>query len=325
MKKIEMIKGAKKLVDECTKVKEGENVLIITDTGTSFSIAEVLAIACKERGAETVIIIMSPLQIEGNDPPLPIAEAMQKVQVVFLALSRSIFHSPSRVKATKAGARCFAISEFTEEDMFRGAIEANFLETKEFGERLGGALQKAKGARITTPAGTDIYLDFRGRPEKVLILNGICHQPGDAVPIILETAISPKVGTAQGVVVCDASITFFKPGLIKEPVRAVVKDGMVTDISGGAEARKLTDALAALGDPTVYNVAELGIGFNPKAKMTGIQTQDKGVYGTCHIGLGSNISWGGNIKAATHFDFVMYAPKIELDGITILENYQFKL
>jgi 2,5-dihydroxypyridine 5,6-dioxygenase len=308
MKKIEMIIGAKKIVDECTKVKQGENVLIITDTGEPFSI----------------IIIMSPHQIEGNDPPPTVAEAMLKAHVIFLALSRSIFHSHSRVRATKLGARCFAFSEFTEEDMCRGAIEADFLKMKGLGEKLGNVLRKAKEARITTPAGTDLYLDFKGRPEKILILNGICHQPGDAVAIILETAISPKVGSAQGVVVF-ASTTFFKPGLIREPIRAVVKDGMVTDISGGAEATKLSEELAALCDPKLYNVAELGIGFNPKAKMTGIQTQDKGVYGTCHIGFGSNISWGGEIKAATHYDFIMYTPKIVLDGTTILENYQFNL
>lgn len=104
-----------------------------------------------------------------------------------------------------------------------------------------------------------------------------------------------------------------------------IKNGMVTEIGGGTEARKLSDLLTEMGDPMVYNVAELGIGLNPKAKITGAKTQDKGVYGTCHIGLGSNITWGGNIKAATHFDLIMYAPKIDLDGITILENYKFNL
>ena len=110
----------------------------------------------------------------------------------------------------------------------------------------------------------------------------------------------------------------------------MVKDGIVTEISGGADARKLADALAALEDPMVYNVAELGIGLNPMAKlsmtkMTGSQSQDKGIYGTCHIGAGSNITWGGNIKVTTHFDFILYAPKIELDGNVLLENYQFNL
>ncbi len=52
MKTVEIIKGAKKLANECTRVKENENVLIVTDRVTPLSIAEVLASACKERGAE---------------------------------------------------------------------------------------------------------------------------------------------------------------------------------------------------------------------------------------------------------------------------------
>ena len=326
MKKIEMVKGAKKLVDDCARVQAGENVLIITDTVGPLAIAETLSMVCKERGAEPVIMIMSPLPVGGNDPPPPVAEAMLKAQVIFTVLSQGIFHSPSRVRAGKAGARGISLSQF-EEDMFRGAIEADFIEAKKLGERLGGALRKAKEARITTPAGTDLTLDLKGRGEGekgVLVFTNIAHQPGEFGIMILEVAISPNVGTAQGVIVCDANITFFKPGLMpKEPIRAIVKDGMITEITGGTEARMLAESLAALGDPMVYNVAELGIGYNPKAKMTGRQSQDKGVYGTCHIGAGSNITWGGEIKAATHFDFLMYAPKIVLDGVVILENYKF--
>ncbi len=324
MKRIEMIKGAKKLVEDCTDVKEGENVLILTDTRMPLTIAEVLAIACKERGAETMIIIMSPPAVEhGWEPPPPVMEAVQKAQVVFFVFSRTTFAGSSRPKAAKAGARCINFSEMTEEDLYRGAIEVNFLEMKEFGNRLADALRKVKEARITTPAGTDLYLDFRGRLEKVLILNGICRQPGEAKAINLEVAISPK--SAQGTIVCDASITLFKPGLIKEPVRGTIKDGKLVDISGGYEAKKLSSMLAAYNDPNVYNVVEFGVGFNPKAILTGAQSQDRGVYGTCHIGFGANTNWGGNIKSAAHFDFVLSAPKIEIDGVTLVENYKFHI
>lgn len=268
---------------------------------------------------------MSPIPVEGNDPPPPIAEAMQKAQVLFLACSQSIFHAHARIRAQNAGARGISISQFTEEEMYRGAIEANFLETKELVDKAADALRKAKEARLTTPAGTDLYLDLKGQGGGVASLNNVCHKPGEFGVMILEASISPKVGKAQGVIVCDASVTHLKPGLVKEPIRAVVKDGMVKEISGGVEARKLVDILEATRDPMVYNVAELGIGLNPKAKMIGVMTQDQGVYGTCHIGVGSNITWGGNIKAATHFDLIMYKPKLELDGITILENYQFNL
>lgn len=331
MKEIEMIRGAKKIVEECTNVKEGENVLIITDTTMPLNIAKVLAMACREKGAETMIMIMSPLPIEGNDPPPPIAEAMKKAQVIFMILSQGFLHSASRLRAAQAGARGITLPQFTEEDLYRGPIEADFAENRKLAERVGAALRKAKEARITTRIGTDIYLNLEGGGKRVKTFPYVCRQPGEFCGMIFETNTSPNVGTAQGIIVCDACISFFKPGLIpQEPVRAVVKDGMVTEISGGADARKLADALAALDDPMVYNVAELGIGLNPMAKlsmtkMTGSQSQDKGIYGTCHIGAGSNITWGGNIKAATHFDFILYAPKIELDGNVLLENYQFNL
>ncbi len=325
MKMIEMVKGAKKIVDELTNVKKGENVLIITDTGMPFSIAETLAMVCKEREAEPVITIMSPVLVDFDDPPPTIGEAMQKADVIFMACSRSIFHSKSRIRAMKTGARCFTFAYFTEEDMFRGAIENDFLKTKDLGDRIGAAFAKAKEARVTTPAGTDVYFDLRGRPEKVLVLNAICHERGESKAMILEVAISPKVGSAQGVIVCDASVNILHSGLLQEPVRGIIKNGNLSDITGGKEAKNLADLLASYDDPLVYNVCELAVGFNPKAKMTGNQTQDKGVYGSCHIGFGSNISWGGDIKAGAHYDFMMYAPKMELDGVTILENYKFSL
>ena len=325
VKQIEMIRGARKLVDDCTKVKEGEIVFIITDTGMPFSIAETIAMAARERGAEVMISLMSPQAVEGNDPPLPIVQAMQSADVIFMACSRSIFHSPSRVQASKNGARGISVTEFTEDDMFRGAIEANFLETKELIEKVSEKLRGASEARITSPAGTDLYLDLKGRQDGVAALNNLCHEPGLFGVLILEASTSPNVGTAQGTIVCDASITLLKPGLVSEPVIAPVKNGMITDITGGIEAKKLKDLLDATNDPKVYNIAELGIGLNPNAKMTGVQTQDEGVFGTAHIGVGSNITWGGKIKAATHFDFIMYSPKIELDGKVILENYNFNV
>ena len=320
-----MIKGAKKLVDECVKVKEGENVLIITDTGMPLSIAETLAIACNERGADAMITLMTPRSGAVIDAPPPLAEAMQKAQVIFMVLSQGIYHAPSTMRARNAGARGISLKDWREEDLCRGTIEANFLETKELIKKVGDSFRKAKEAQVTSPAGTKIYFDLKGRTEGVLELDNLCHQPGQFGIMVLEASISPKEGTAQGVIVCDASVTLLKPGLVNEPVRALVKDGMVTEISGGIEAKKLSDLLAAKGDPMVYNVAELGVGLNPMGKITGVQSHDEGAFGMCHIGIGHNTAWGGRVKAPTHFDFVMYAAKIELDGITLLENYKFNL
>ena len=78
-------------------------------------------------------------------------------------------------------------------------------------------------------------------------------------------------------------------------------------------------------DPNVYNIAELGVGLNPKCKMTGVMLDDEGVLGSAHIGIGSNITLGGNLKAAIHYDLVLWQPTIKLDGKILLKNGDLKL
>jgi len=57
MKRIETIRGARTIVETCAGVKAGENVLIITDTNM-VEIAEVLAMAVKERDAEPILAVI---------------------------------------------------------------------------------------------------------------------------------------------------------------------------------------------------------------------------------------------------------------------------
>ena len=114
-------------------------------------------------------------------------------------------------------------------------------------------------------------------------------------------------------------------GVLTEPVTARVEKGMIVDIHGGSQAKILADDLARRQDPQVYNVAELGVGLNPKCIMQGIMLEDEGVYGSVHIGIGTNITLGGKVKAAIHYDLIMYGATVAMDGRVILENGQVRL
>jgi leucyl aminopeptidase (aminopeptidase T) len=59
--------------------------------------------------------------------------------------------------------------------------------------------------------------------------------------------------------------------------------------------------------------------------MTGIMLDDEGVFGSVHIGIGTNLTLGGNIKAAVHYDLLMWNATIELDGKAILEKGDLKI
>ena len=53
--------------------------------------------------------------------------------------------------------------------------------------------------------------------------------------------------------------------------------------------------------------------------------KDEGVFGSVHIGIGTNIALGGNVKAAIHCDLLMYGAAIELEGDIVLEKGEVRL
>ena len=317
MKNIEMMRGAKKLIDTCAKVQEGETVLIVADTN-KVKIAEVIASAAYERNAEVIITIMAPRKVHGEEPPKAIAEAMKKVNVFFIPVSKSITHTRAVKEAAEAGVRGLVLTDWNEDIMISGGIEADFGAQKPVCKKIAQLFAKGERAHLTTPLGTDLSLNLEGRRGNALTC---VVEPGEfsTVPTI-EANFSPNEGTAEGTIIADASIPYLGIGVLTEPVKVKVHKGMITEIMGGIQAKILKDNLEKQNDPMVFNIAELGIGLNPKARMCGIMLEDEGVFGVVHIGIGTNITLGGKIKAAVHYDLLMYNATLNLDGSLILKD-----
>lgn len=146
-------------------------------------------------------------------------------------------------------------------------------------------------------------------------------EKGEFSPVpTVEANVSPLEGTANGVIVANASIPYVGIGLLEEPVVCHVKDGFITSIQGGRQAQMLRDDLEAKEDPGVYNIAELGVGLNPACRFCGFMLEDEGVHGSVHIGIGTNITLGGTLKAACHYDLIMTRPTVTADKITVLKD-----
>ena len=107
--------------------------------------------------------------------------------------------------------------------------------------------------------------------------------------------------------------------MLEQPVVVDVKDGFITDIKGGWQAEALKKDLLSHNDHNCFNIAELGVGLNPKCKLCGIMLEDEGVVPTAHIGIGTSITLGGTVKAPTHYDLLMWNPRIEVDGKVIVD------
>jgi leucyl aminopeptidase (aminopeptidase T) len=109
-------------------------------------------------------------------------------------------------------------------------------------------------------------------------------------------------------------------GLLSNPIEADVEDGYVTDIRGGQEADQLRQMLESANDPDVYNLAEIAVGINPQATITGIMRQDKKAQGYIHMAVGANADTGGTIEAPLHIDGIASGATVAIDQEPICED-----
>ena len=317
MKQILMAKGARTIVEVCAGTKPGEKAVIVTEP-CMLSMAEAMAAAVIAAGAEPVITVLTPRSADGQEPPEPVAAAMKASNVFFNVVRTSITHTQATRDAAAAGSRGMMMTQFSEEMLMGGGINADFRAIAPQCEAVAKALEGSETIHLTTPHGTDLTFSARGRRGNSLTC---LIEPGmfTTVPTI-EANVSPLEGTAEGTIVADASIPYIGIGLLKEPITFKVEKGMIVSITGGSQADILRRNWESKNDPLVYNVAEMGIGLNPECRFIGYMLEDEGVYGSVHIGTGTNITLGGVIKAACHYDLIMTGATIVADGRYVLKD-----
>jgi leucyl aminopeptidase (aminopeptidase T) len=309
------MKGAHKVIRTCACVRKGEKVLIVTDPGIDPLVSVALLEACKAAGSEGIVAIIAPRELATDPPPARVVDLMLKSDVILCPTSVTMFYTEAKNRACRRGARFLSMTEATLDVMSSGAIEADFKKQRPLVERLTKRLTDANQISLRTSAGTSVTASLESR--EALAITGICDRPGDSngAPDI-ETYIAPVEDSVNGTALIDCSISGL--GLVSTPVRIEVRDGMATKITGGAEARILRKRLADQNDQRVYQVAEIGIGLNPKAKLRGAAVEDESKLGTAHLALGDNSRIGGRNSAPTHIDLVFKKPTIRLDGKLIM-------
>lgn len=311
MQQLALARGARTLVETCAGVQPGERLLVVTDRGRPFSVAKAIALAGEHAGAIVTTTIMQPVPT-GQEPPAAVRAAMLAADVILAPVSGSLFHTDAARAAAEAGARLLSVTEVTEELLIDGACLADFEAMAPVAERVRQLLSAANTVHVTAPGGTDLTISLAGREG--MKVTGMAREPGVRAgwPDI-EAFIAPVEGTAQGVIVIDASGSNI--GLVREPIRMEIRDGRVIEISGGSQAREIERSLRATNHEGSFVIAELGIGLNPAGLVRGHIIEDEGVYGTAHVALGNNLNFtGGENWAPIHFDYVFRQPTILLDG-----------
>jgi leucyl aminopeptidase (aminopeptidase T) len=308
-------KSAEIALRDCMALKDTETLLVVTDDIT-FEIGTALFDVGKNLAKDSFLLVMTERKVNGQEPPDAIAEMMTKHDVVICPTAKSLTHTDARRNACKAEARVGTMPGITKDVMIR-TLKADYHKIAERTIYLSAILDEASEVHITTALGTDILLPIKG--IKAISSTGLVTEKGSYGNLPSgESFLMPVEGQSNGVFIVDGS--FAAVGKIEEmPISIKVENGFATKIEGGKEATKLNDILKPLGDQA-YTIAELGIGTNDQAIITGAILEDEKVMGTVHIALGNNISMGGTCNVGIHLDGVILEPTVNVDGKLIMEQ-----
>jgi len=305
-------RAVKTVIRDCLGVRAGEEVLVVCNPATE-ELGALLRGDAQAVGAEAVLAVISERDSHAGEPPASVAAAMHAADAVVAPTVQSISHTAARKAASDAGARVASMPGVTEEMLAR-VMGADMERLAQRGALLSRRLGEGSEARITCPRGSDLRLGLEGR-------TAICDA-GDLTASAAfgnlpcgEAFIAPVEGTGQGTLVVDGSIAGI--GRVEGPVELTVRDGHLTD-AGGADGTRLLELLTAHG-PDGTNVAELGIGTNEEATLTGEILEDEKILGTAHVAFGASAAIGGTVQVPVHLDCVILEPTVEIDGEPVLQ------
>jgi leucyl aminopeptidase (aminopeptidase T) len=299
---------------ECLAVREGEEVLVIADTETR-ELGEALRDGAAAEGADAVLALMDPRATDGTEPPAAIAAAWVKADAFLAPTSRSLSHTNARNAASGAGCRGATLPGATA-DILGRMLTGDFGAVRARSRAVADLLDAADAAHVTCPLGTDLTFDLTERAG--ISDDGDLSAPGAFGNLPCgEGFIAPIGATGRMFASSLARI-----GIAGEPSELTL-DGRLTGASGEAGAR-LLEMLDAPG-PDGRNVAELGIGTNDRAGLTGNILEDEKILGTAHVAFGASIAIGGTVSVPIHLDCVILDATVVVGETTVVEAGRFVL
>jgi leucyl aminopeptidase (aminopeptidase T) len=299
------------VVRQCMGVTAGEEVLVICNPVTE-EIGALMRIEAQGDGADATLAVISERESHAAEPPRPVAAAMAAADVVLAPTIQSLSHTAARKAASDAGVRIATLPGVTEEMLAR-LMNGNLDEMRRRGWAIVSALNRGSQVRITCRHGSDLSFSIEGR-DGIVDAGELSAKGAFGNLPCGEGFIAPVEGTAEGTLVVDGSIAAI--GLVESPVRLTIEGGHLTGVTGD-EGAQLMELLTPHG-PDGTNVAELGIGTNEEAILTGNILEDEKIFGTAHVAFGASAGIGGTVQVPVHLDVVVKEPTVEIDGEAIL-------
>ena len=293
------------------KVKEGETIILFTDTEFNEQYPAACLAAARELGAEVFLItVPTDTSTKALDSTKAIINAWKSADMIIGMTSKvGWLYSDAHNKALKAGARTLMIFEPVE-------VLRRLFPCEEVRQRsINGAnlLDKGKILRITSDAGTDLTMSKEGRPGKANygisdVKGRWSHWPAGLV------SCAPLEGSAEGIMVVDIGDILLQLGrIVQSPIKLTIREGNIIKFEGGLDAKLLQGYFEAAKEKNAYQVSHIGWGTEHRAQWhsLGLKFWEGGgimdsesYYGNMQIAFGSNfmLAFKGKNVCRFHFD-----------------------
>lgn len=306
-----------------SKVKEGEQVLIVTTHEYNHDELRDYRIALDALGAESVHVIVPP-RAKGPKQTQPgtalFYEIAQQADFLLFPLSSCAgehpalpsIHDKGVLEFLQKGGRALHIQSPLSKIRQMWPTEA-MIERTLVGARL---MEDAETIRITSKSGTDLVMNKKGRPAHIQY--GVADVPGRWDNFAFGCVSStPLEDSANGTLIIEP------PGaisplvrFISQPAKLTLRNGYITNIEGGLEAKLLSRWFEQFGDPESYGTSHVGWGTHDAAGVgsgggwLNLVSYLHNAYGTLLIAFGdgyhpstARFSGGGGLRrASSHCD-----------------------
>lgn len=270
----------------------------------------------RELGTDVSLITYKATGRNGAPIPQEVLDAAGKSDLVIAMTEFSASSSLIPIcKAEGARTRCASMPGVTRA-MEETAMSADYSRVKKYAEAIDKMLDDTIGAEIEFSTGDRLYLDLRFRTATILD-SGECTTAGQAINFPSgEGYRAPYDPTPEEIEKHGKSRTkgTLPVSYGEETVKYAIDENKIVDIMGeGKKAGAMRAFFSENG--TRRNIAELGIGCNPKAVVTGNTLEDEKVglaelengkveFIGLHIAYGHSAHIGGKTESDVHEDTV---------------------
>ncbi len=323
--------GARVAVEVCMDVRLGEHVLVVTDTYTQ-RIGEALRKAAEKVSPNNVKLVL--LEDFGERPLTSLPKALEELvpwaNVTFYAaksIGGELALRMPFIKLAKQYARHGHMPSINERLMEEGMC-ADYEKISEITKRVHELVAKAKTAHVTSPAGSDLSVEFNPK-WRWKVSDGIFRAQG-TWGNLPDGELWTAAWKANGTVIAEELGDWFsnKYGVLeRSPVRISVQDSRVNLRTIECSNTKLREELVRYlqTDENSSRLGEFAIGTNIYLKqLVGNLLQDE-KFPSVHIAFGDPYpdDTGADWESRTHVDAIIKDATLRVDDMKLMENGRF--